>query len=151
MDHFHHRSGRLHAEDVDVAAIAEELGTPTFVYSAATLTAHYQRFQDAFAPIDPLICFAVKSNANLSVLRLLGELGSGMDVVSGGELHRALEAGIPAERCVYRRGGQDRTGDSTRRLQAGDGLDQRRERTGTRGPSPRWPDILVAWPRSRSA
>ena len=98
MDHFHHRSGRLHAEEIDVTVIAAEVGTPTFVYSAATLTAHYERFRDAFAPIDPLICFAVKSNANLSVLRLLGSLGSGMDVVSGGELHRALEAGIPAAR-----------------------------------------------------
>ena len=101
MDHFNHRSGRLHAEEIDVTAIAEQVGTPTFVYSTATLTAHYERFRDAFAPIHPLICFAVKSNANLSVLRLLGSLGSGMDVVSGGELHRALEAGVPAARCVY--------------------------------------------------
>ena len=101
MDHFNHRSGHLHAEDVDVATIADKVGTPTFVYSAATLTDHYQRFRAAFAPVDPLICFAVKSNANLSVLRLLGDLGAGMDVVSGGELHRALEAGIPAARCVY--------------------------------------------------
>ena len=101
MDHFEHRDARLHAEDVDVREIADAVGTPAFIYSAATLRTHFERFRDAFAPIDPLICFAVKSNANLAVLRLLGELGSGMDVVSGGELHRALEAGIPAERCVF--------------------------------------------------
>ena len=101
MDHFEHRDARLHAEDVDVREIADAVGTPAFVYSTATLRTHFERFRDAFAPIDPLICFAVKSNANLAVLRLLGELGSGMDVVSGGELHRALEAGIPADRCVY--------------------------------------------------
>ena len=101
MDHFEHRDARLHAEDVDVREIADAVGTPAFIYSAATLRTHFERFRDAFAPIDPLICFAVKSNANLAVLRLLGELGSGMDVVSGGELRRALEAGIPADRCVF--------------------------------------------------
>ena len=101
MDHFTHRDGRLHAEDVDLVALAEQHGTPLFVYSSATLREHYLRMAEAFAPIAPLICYAVKSNANLSVLRLLGELGAGMDVVSGGELHRALAAGVPAERCVY--------------------------------------------------
>ncbi|MCH2162603.1 MAG: hypothetical protein MK085_12120, partial [Phycisphaerales bacterium] len=101
MDHFAYRDHRLFAEDVDLTALANEHGTPLFVYSAATLREHYLRMAEAFSPINPLVCYAVKSNANLSVLRLLGELGAGMDVVSGGELHRALAAGVPAERCVY--------------------------------------------------
>ena len=101
MDHFHHRDHRLFGEDVDLVSLAETHGTPLFVYSKATLLEHYRRMAEAFAPIDPLICYAVKSNANLSVLEVLGNEGAGMDVVSGGELYRALAAGVPAERCVY--------------------------------------------------
>lgn len=101
VDHFAYRDGRLFGEDVDLVALALEHGTPLFVYSAATLRDHFTRLQDAFSSIDPLICYAVKANANLSVLRLLGELGAGMDVVSAGELHRAIESGVDASKCVY--------------------------------------------------
>ena len=101
MDHFTFRNGRLFGEDVDLVHLAEEHGTPLFVYSEATLRDHFTRFQTAFATLDPLICYAVKANANLSVLRLLGELGAGMDVVSAGEIHRALAAGVQASKCVY--------------------------------------------------
>ena len=101
MDHFTFRPDGLHCEDVALATIAERAGTPTFVYSAATLRDHVRKLQAAFAPIDPLICFSVKSCPNLSVLRLVAGLGCGMDVVSPGELQRALAAGVPPERLAY--------------------------------------------------
>ena len=101
MDHFHYRDGRLLCEDVDLPTLAQEHGTPLFVYSKATFCEHYDRMADAFSPLNPLLCYAVKSNANLSVLKLLGERGAGMDVVSGGELHRAMAAGIDPAKCVY--------------------------------------------------
>lgn len=101
MDHFHYTGGRLHCESIDVAAIADAVGTPTYVYSTATLTEHYRRIAEAFRAIDPLICYSVKSCGNLGVCRTLGALGAGMDVVSGGEIFRARRAGVPASRLVY--------------------------------------------------
>ncbi|MSR42118.1 MAG: diaminopimelate decarboxylase [Phycisphaerales bacterium] len=101
MDAFEYRHGELYCEDVPLREIARTAGTPTFVYSRATLEGHFDRLQSAFAPIDPLICYSVKSCGNLSVLRTLAARGAGMDVVSIGELHRALEAGVDAKRCVY--------------------------------------------------
>jgi len=101
MDRFSYRDGELFAEDVPVRAIAEAAGTPCFVYSRATLEDHYDRLVEAFAPIDPLVCYSVKSCGNLGVLRVLAERGAGMDVVSGGELFRACAAGVPASKCVY--------------------------------------------------
>lgn len=101
MDRFVYRGGELFVEDVPVRAIAAEAGTPCFVYSRATLEEHYDRIVEAFAPIDPLICYSVKSCGNLGVLRVLAERGAGMDVVSGGELFRAQTAGVPAAKCVY--------------------------------------------------
>lgn len=101
MDHFEYRDGVLHAEDVPADRIAELAGTPTYVYSRATLLTHLERFTRAFAPLDPLVCFAVKSCSNVAILNLLAEAGAGMDIVSGGELRRALAAGTPSERCVY--------------------------------------------------
>ena len=101
MDHFQYLNGRLHAEDVPLDAIAEAVGTPVYVYSTATLERHYRVFDDAMSGIDRLVCFAVKANSNLSVLRTLARLGCGADVVSGGELARALAAGIPAARIVF--------------------------------------------------
>ncbi len=101
MDHFEYRDGGLWCEAVDVAHIAGRAGTPTYVYSAATLRLHYDRLAAAFAELNPLICFAVKSCPNLSVLRVLAERGAGMDVVSGGELMRADLAGVPRGRIVY--------------------------------------------------
>ncbi|MCP5366536.1 MAG: diaminopimelate decarboxylase [Hyphomicrobiales bacterium] len=101
MDHFTYRDGALHAEDVPLADIAAAVGTPVYVYSRATLARHYRVFADAFAGLDATICYAVKANSNLAVIRTLGLLGAGADVVSGGELQRALAAGIPAERVVF--------------------------------------------------
>lgn len=101
MDHFTYRSGTLHAEGVPLDAIAEAVGTPFYCYSTATLRRHFEVLRDAFAGIDALVCFAMKANSNLAVVRTLGELGAGADVVSEGELRRALAAGIPAERIVF--------------------------------------------------
>lgn len=101
MDHFLYRDGQLHAEDVAVRDIAATIGTPFYCYSAATLTRHYHLFTEALSPLPHMVCFAIKSLSNLAVLKLLGDLGAGMDVVSGGEYRRALAAGIPGDRIVF--------------------------------------------------
>ncbi|TGN52603.1 diaminopimelate decarboxylase [Paracoccus liaowanqingii] len=101
MDHFQYKHGELHAEDVALSCIAQHVGTPVYVYSAATLTRHFGLFRQALAWTDHLVCFAVKSNSNLAVLKLLGDLGAGMDVVSGGEYLRAKAAGVPGDRIVF--------------------------------------------------
>ncbi|MEJ2123631.1 MAG: diaminopimelate decarboxylase [Alphaproteobacteria bacterium] len=101
MHHFTYRDGVLHAEDVSLSAIAEASGTPFYCYSSATLVRHYQVFADAFSNTDTLVCYAIKSNSNLAILRMLGQFGAGMDIVSEGELRRARAAGIPAERVVF--------------------------------------------------
>ena len=102
MHHFaYHESGELFAESVPLSQIASEVGTPTYVYSEATLTRHYSVFDAAFREAPQLICCSVKANSSRSVLELFARLGSGADIVSGGELERALRAGIPAERIVF--------------------------------------------------
>jgi diaminopimelate decarboxylase len=101
MHHFSYKAGVLHAEDVSLPALAAQVGTPFYCYSTATLERHYKVFADAFLGSDALVCFSIKSNSNLAVLRTLGALGAGMDVVSQGELRRARAAGIPAERIVF--------------------------------------------------
>ncbi len=101
--------------------IARTAGTPTFVYSSATLGGHFDRLKEAFAPLDPLLCYSVKSCANLSVLRTLAARGAGMDVVSIGELQRAVEAGVPASHCVYAGVGK-RDDEIIAALEAGIGL-----------------------------
>ncbi len=101
MRHFDYRNGVLHAEDVSLAALAEAVGTPFYCYSTATLERHYRVFADAFAGVDSLVCYAMKANSNQSVLRTLAKLGAGADVVSGGELQRALQAGIPASKILF--------------------------------------------------
>ena len=101
MDHFLYKDGQLHAEDVALADIAEAVGTPFYVYSAATLTRHYKLFSEALQPLPHQVCFAIKSLSNLAVLKLLGDQGAGMDVVSGGEYLRAKAAGVPGERIVF--------------------------------------------------
>ena len=101
MHHFTYRDGVLHAEDVSLSAIAEAIGTPFYCYSSATLERHFQIFTDAFSDTDTLVCYAIKSNSNLAILRTLGQLGAGMDIVSEGELRRARAAGVPAERVVF--------------------------------------------------
>lgn len=101
MDHFLYRNGALYAEDVPVAEIAATVGTPFYVYSAATLTRHFRLFQEALSPLPHLVCFAIKSLSNVAVLKLLGDLGAGMDVVSAGEYLRARAAGVPGNRIVF--------------------------------------------------
>ncbi|ACI91902.1 diaminopimelate decarboxylase [Afipia carboxidovorans OM5] len=101
MHHFQYRNGVLHAEDVDIGRLAEQLGTPFYCYSTATLERHYRVFTEAFAGVDTLVCYAMKANSNQSVLRTLARLGAGADVVSGGELMRARAAGIPADKIVF--------------------------------------------------
>ena len=98
---FPYCGGELHAEDVPIEQIAAAVGTPFYLYSAAGLAALYHRFADAFVPAKPLVCYAVKANSNLAVLRLFARLGAGADVVSEGELRRALAAGIPPQRIVF--------------------------------------------------
>jgi len=101
MDHFIYRDGALHAEDVALSDIAAQVGTPFYCYSAATLTRHYQLFDDALAGMDHLVCFAMKSNSNLAVLKLMGDLGAGIDVVSIGEYLKARAAGVAGDRIVF--------------------------------------------------
>jgi len=100
-DFFPYRDGELFAEGVPVARIAAEVGTPFYLYSAGALAARYHAFAEAFAPARPMICYAVKANSNLAILRLLAGLGAGADVVSEGELRRALAAGIQPDRIVF--------------------------------------------------
>ena len=101
MDHFTYRGGELYAEDVALSAIAKAVGTPFYCYSHATLTRHARVFMDSLAALKPLVCFAVKSNSNIAVLKTLASQGMGADVVSAGELRRALAAGIPANKIVF--------------------------------------------------
>jgi diaminopimelate decarboxylase len=101
MDHFQYKSGKLYAEDVALADIAAQVGTPFYCYSTATLTRHYQLFTEALSPLPHLVCFAIKSLSNVAVLKTLGNLGAGMDVVSGGEYLRAKAAGVPGDRIVF--------------------------------------------------
>jgi diaminopimelate decarboxylase len=95
------QNGILHAEDVAIPEIAAAVGTPFYVYSTATLTRHYHLFTEALSPLPHLVCFAIKSLSNVAVLKTLGNLGAGMDVVSGGEYMRAKAAGVPGERIVF--------------------------------------------------
>jgi diaminopimelate decarboxylase len=101
MHHFTYRNGQLCGEEVPVATIAAEVGTPFYLYSAATLRRHFQAFDGAFAGQPHLTCFAVKSCSSLAILNLFAAMGGGADIVSGGELFRALRAGIPPRRIVY--------------------------------------------------
>ena len=101
MHHFEMKNGTLHAEGVSVKELVQRYGSPLYIYSSATLKRHFQAFDAAFDAVPHLTCYSVKANSNLAVLRLLASLGAGMDIVSGGELYRALLAGVPAERIVY--------------------------------------------------
>ncbi|WP_439507556.1 diaminopimelate decarboxylase [Yoonia sp.] len=112
MDHFLYRNGALYAEDVPVADIAAAVGTPFYVYSTATLTRHFQLFDEALGFADHLVCFAMKSLSNIAVLRVLAQAGAGMDVVSGGEYLRAKAAGVPGDRIVF--SGVGKTADEMR-------------------------------------
>jgi diaminopimelate decarboxylase len=112
MRHFDYRDGVLHAEAVNLSTVADAVGTPFYCYSTATLERHYRVFTEAFAGTDHLVCYAMKANSNQSVLRTLAKLGAGADVVSGGELKRALAAGIPADKILF--SGVGKTADELR-------------------------------------
>ena len=101
MHHFEQKNGTLFAEGASVKELAQRFGTPLYIYSSATLKRHFEAFDSAFAAMEHLTCYSVKANSNLHVLRLLSSLGAGMDIVSGGELYRALLAGVPASKIVY--------------------------------------------------
>ena len=101
MHHFQHRSGELFAEEVPVARIAEEVGTPFYLYSHATLMQHFRAFDGAFEGLPHLVCFSMKSNSSMAVLRLFSDAGGGADIVSGGELYRAVAAGVDPKKIVY--------------------------------------------------
>jgi diaminopimelate decarboxylase len=101
MHHFHYEQDELYCEGVPLRKLAESVGTPCYVYSYATLHQHFTVFDDAFATVPHLICFSAKANSNIAILGLIGSLGGGVDIVSGGELFRARKAGIPADRIVY--------------------------------------------------
>jgi diaminopimelate decarboxylase len=98
---FHYRAGHLFCEDVDLTVAAEKFGTPLYIYSAGTVLDHYTRLDAALAPLDHLICYAVKANSNRAILKLLADAGAGFDIVSGGELFRALKAGADPRKCTF--------------------------------------------------
>ncbi len=121
MDLFAYKDGRLFCEDVPVARIADQLGTPVYIYSANTLLNHYRRFAEAFSQLQPTVCFAVKSLLNLHVLKLMARAGAGFDVTSGGELMRCLRAGADPAKIAY--AGVGKTDQEIREaLDAGIGL-----------------------------
>lgn len=101
MHHFHYKGSKLYCEGLPVESLARKYGTPLYIYSQRTLTEHFQKLDRAMAPLEHLLCFAMKSNSNLAVLRTIADLGGGFDVVSGGELQRALAAGAKANKCVF--------------------------------------------------
>src|ERR1700757_425424 len=108
MHLFHYRDGELYCEGVDLARVAEKFGTPTYVYSASTILDHYSRLDAALAPLDHLICYAVKANSNRAILKLLADTGAGFDIVSGGELYRVIAAGGDPARCTFAGVGKSR-------------------------------------------
>jgi len=101
MHEFKFKNNQLYCEDIKVRDLAEKYGTPLYVYSYRTLIDHFLKLQTAFRQIDPLICYSVKANSNLALLKSLVDKGAGLDIVSGGELFRALKVGCPAKRIVY--------------------------------------------------
>ncbi len=101
MHHFHYHDAILHAEEVSLATIAAQVGTPAYVYSQATLERHFRAFDRAFADLDHLVCFAVKANTSKAIMALFASLGGGADIVSGGEMQRAIAAGVEPARIVY--------------------------------------------------
>ena len=108
MHAFHYRDGHLFCEEFDVAVAAERFGTPLYLYSAGTILDHYGRLDEALAGLDHLICYAVKANSNRAILRLLRDAGAGFDIVSGGELFRALKGGADSRKCTFAGVGKSR-------------------------------------------
>src|SRR5579864_6968788 len=112
MDHFNYRNRELFCEDIPVAKLAQEYGTPLWIYSKKTLLHHLGQIQTAFAEVDPVICYSVKSNSNLGILKVMQEAGSSFDVVSGGELYRVKAAGADTTKVVF--AGVGKTDDEIR-------------------------------------
>ena len=139
MHAFHYQDGTLHCEDVNLARVADEHGTPLYVYSAGTITDHYRRLDAALAELDHLICYAVKANSNRAILRLLHEEGAGFDIVSGGELYRVIAAGGDPTLCTFAGVGKSRE-EIEYALAEARFLFQRRERSGAglHQPDRRW-------------
>src|ERR1700745_56206 len=101
MHAFRYREGKLYCEDVDLERVAEEFGTPLYVYSAGTILDHYNRLNLSLGNLDHLICYAVKANSNRAILKLLADAGAGFDIVSGGELYRVIAAGGDPAKCTF--------------------------------------------------
>src|SRR5262245_50393275 len=101
MDHFCYRNRVLHCDEIPVSRLVEKYGTPLYVYSKKTLLHHLNQIKAAFAAVQPLICYSIKTNGNLHIARLMVENGAGCDVTSGGELYRALKSGCPAAKIVF--------------------------------------------------
>src|SRR5438046_2351875 len=101
MHDFHYVAGNLYCEGVPIESLVKKFGTPLYVYSQRTLTGHFQKLDAALAPLDHLICYSVKANSNLAVLRALANLGSGFDIVSEGELRRVIAAGASSKKCAF--------------------------------------------------
>lgn len=101
MDQFHYRDGELFCEDTSIASIVQDVGTPAYIYSKKTLTDHFDAIRDAFGELDPIVCYSIKSCGNVHLVKLLVERGCGMDVVSGGEIYRAEQAGVDPSKVVY--------------------------------------------------
>ncbi len=108
MHSFEYRNGKLYCENVDLAQAADQFGTPLYVYSAGTIIGHFTRLDAALAPLDHLICYAVKANSNRTILKLLADAGAGFDIVSGGELFRAMNAGADPQKCTFAGVGKSR-------------------------------------------
>ena len=108
MHSFRYRAGKLYCEDVELAQAANQFGTPLYLYSAGTILDHYTRLDAALAPLDRLICYAVKANSNRAILKLLADTGAGFDIVSGGELFRAINAGADPQKCTFAGVGKSR-------------------------------------------
>ena len=108
MHSFHYRESKLHCEDVDLVRVVKEFGTPLYIYSAGTVLDHYRRLDSALAPLDHLICYAVKANSNRAILKLFADAGAGFDIVSGGELFRVLKAGGSSKKCTFAGVGKSR-------------------------------------------
>ena len=103
MDYFHYVNEDLWCENVPLATIADEVGTPFYLYSYKTLSHHFKVFDESFADIPHIVCFAAKANSNTAILKIFSQLGGGVDIVSGGELYRALLAGVdPQQNCLLR-------------------------------------------------
>jgi diaminopimelate decarboxylase len=118
MDFFQYKHGALHAEGIAVSQLVERFGTPLYIYSQATLVRHLTQIQEAFAEANPLICYSVKSNGNLALARVMARHGSGFDVTSGGEMHRAILAGAPGHKIVFAGVGKSKA-ELTQALQVG--------------------------------